>query len=101
MEEETRTVLPAVALRGRTVLPSTVIHFDINRVRSVRAVENAMLKDQKVFLVTQRDSTVEEPTQDDLYQIGTVALILVLLLSLSYVLAEALSRIPIIGKFIV
>ena len=75
MEEETRTVLPAVALRGRTVLPSTVIHFDINRVRSVRAVENAMLKDQKVFLVTQRDSTVEEPTQDDLYQIGTVALI--------------------------
>ena len=75
MEEETRTVLPAVALRGRTVLPSTVIHFDINRVRSVRAVENAMLKDQKVFLVTQRDSTVEEPTQDDLYQIGTVVLI--------------------------
>ena len=60
MEEETRTVLPAVALRGRTVLPSTVIHFDINRVRSVRAVENAMLKDQKVFLVTQRDSTVRE-----------------------------------------
>ena len=54
MEEETK-VLPAIALRGTTILPDMIVHFDISRPKSVRAVEEAMLGDQKIFLITQKD----------------------------------------------
>ncbi|MCD8153866.1 MAG: endopeptidase La [Clostridiales bacterium] len=66
-------ILPVVALRGTTVLPGMIVHFDVNRQRSVKAIEAAMLHDQKVFLLTQRDPEVEEPGFPELYQIGTVA----------------------------
>ena len=65
--------LPVVALRGMTILPDMVIHFDVSRERSVKAIEEAMLRDQRVFLVTQKDVQVENPGPDDLYRIGTIA----------------------------
>ena len=72
MEEKIIT-LPAIALRGLTVLPEMIQHFDISREKSVSAVEYAMVGEQNVFLVTQRNPETEEPTTDALYQIGTIA----------------------------
>lgn len=65
--------MPAVALRGLTILPGMIAHFDISRERSLRAVEEAMEQDQKIYLVTQRNVDSEDPTQEDLYQMGIVA----------------------------
>ena len=72
MEEQIMN-MPAVALRGLTILPGMIAHFDISRERSLRAVEEAMEQDQKIYLVTQRNVDSEDPTQDDLYQMGIVA----------------------------
>ena len=71
MTEEIKHI-PAVALRGMTILPAMIVHFDISREMSVKAVEQAMLKDQKLFVVTQKDPEVSEPVMDDLYRIGTI-----------------------------
>ena len=71
MTEEIKHI-PAVALRGMTILPAMIVHFDISRERSVKAIEQAMLKDQKLFVVTQKDPEVSEPVLDDLYRIGTI-----------------------------
>lgn len=68
-------VLPAIALRGTTILPGMIVHFDVSRERSVKAIEAAMLHDQKIFLITQKDPEVENPGVRDLYQIGCVAYI--------------------------
>ena len=65
--------MPAVALRGLTILPGMIAHFDISRERSLRADEEAMEQDQKIYLVTQRNVDSEDPTQEDLYQMGIVA----------------------------
>lgn len=65
--------MPAVALRGLTILPGMIAHFDISRERSLRAVEEAMEQDQKIYLVTQRNVDSEDPTQEELYQMGIVA----------------------------
>lgn len=65
--------LPAVALRGIVILPGMMVHFDISRPRSIHAVEQAMMEDEKIFLVAQRNPDTDEPAQDDLYQIGTIA----------------------------
>lgn len=65
--------MPAVALRGLTILPGMIAHFDISRERSLRAVEEAMEQDQKIYLVTQRNVDSGDPTQEDLYQMGIVA----------------------------
>ena len=65
--------LPVVALRGMTILPGMVIHFDVSRERSVKAIEQAMLREQRVFLVTQRDVQTEQPGPEDLFRIGTIA----------------------------
>lgn len=65
--------IPMVALRGMTILPEMVVHFDLSRERSIEAVQAAMSDEQKVFLVTQRDIEVEDPGQQDLYHVGTVA----------------------------
>lgn len=72
MEEQIMN-MPAVALRGHTILPGMIAHFDISRERSLRAVEEAMEQDQKIYLVTQRNVDSEDPTQEDLYQMGIVA----------------------------
>ena len=67
--------IPLVALRGMTLLPSMIVHFDISREKSIRAVEEAMTQDQKIFLVTQKSPEVEQPRFGDLHRIGTVAVI--------------------------
>lgn len=69
------SILPAIALRGTTILPEMIVHFDVSRERSIHAIEAAMMKDQQIFLVTQKDPEMETPGILDLYQIGTVAYI--------------------------
>lgn len=72
MENEAM-ILPAVALRGITVMPDMIVHFDVTRERSVQAIEKAMQGEQKVFLVAQRNSEVDETEIEDLYKIGVTA----------------------------
>ncbi|WP_349947839.1 endopeptidase La [Lacrimispora sp. BS-2] len=67
--------MPVIALRGMTVLPKMMLHFDISRTKSIAAVEKAMVGEQKVCLVTQKNSEEADPGIEDLYQVGTVALI--------------------------
>nr|WP_295285838.1 endopeptidase La [uncultured Blautia sp.] len=69
------SILPAIALRGTTILPGMIVHFDVSRERSIKAIEAAMLHDQKIFLVTQKDPEVEKPELSELYQVGTIAYI--------------------------
>lgn len=68
-------ILPAIALRGTTILPGMIVHFDVSRERSVKAIEAAMLHDQKLFLITQIDPEVETPGISGVYHVGTVAYI--------------------------
>lgn len=67
--------MPVIALRGMTVLPKMMLHFDISRTKSVAAVEKAMVGDQRVCLITQKNPEEADPGINDLYQVGTVALI--------------------------
>ena len=68
-----RLTIPVLTLRGLTVFPQLLLHFDVGRDASIRALEEAMEENQEIFLVTQRDLTVENPGKRDLYAIGTVA----------------------------
>lgn len=70
-----KLIMPAVALRGLTVYPDMIIHFDLSRSKSIEAVEQAMMGDQRVFLVPQIDTEVESPGVDQLYHVGTVAIV--------------------------
>lgn len=70
--QETEWKLPAVALRGMTILPEMITHFDVSRSRSVKAVEKALTQEQKLFIVTQRNPETENPAQDDLFVMGTI-----------------------------
>ncbi len=72
MSENNRRV-PVVALRGMAILPGMLIHFDVNRTTSIVAIESAMENDQLILLMTQRDTEVENPKQNDLYKIGIIA----------------------------
>lgn len=65
--------LPTVALRGLTILPGMVAHFDVSREKSIKAVEEAMMDEQEIFLLTQKNPEEEEPTAENLYSIGLVA----------------------------
>lgn len=65
--------LPTVALRGLTILPGMVAHFDVSREKSIKAVEEAMMDEQEIFLLTQKNPEEEEPTAQNLYSIGLVA----------------------------
>lgn len=69
------TCLPVVTLRGLTILPGMVIHFDLSRDCSMESVERAMIGDQRLLVVTQKDASQEEPGLKDLYDVGTVTLI--------------------------
>ena len=71
--EEQIINMPAVALRGLTILPGMIAHFDVSRERSLRAIEEAMEQDQRIYLVTQSNVDREDPTQEDLYRMGIVA----------------------------
>ena len=72
MEEKILTI-PAVALRGMTILPGMIAHFDISRERSLKAVEASMREEQQIFLVTQKDVEQENPKLEDLFSMGVVA----------------------------
>ncbi|MCD7982471.1 MAG: endopeptidase La [Clostridiales bacterium] len=65
--------MPAVVFRGVTILPGAVTHFDINHPKAVQSVRTAMREGGRIFLVTQRDMRIKEPTEDDLYRVGLVA----------------------------
>ena len=71
--ESITAAIPVLALRGLTVFPHLMLHFDVGRAASIQALEEAMGENRAIFLVTQRDLTVENPSQNDLYTIGTVA----------------------------
>ena len=64
--------MPAVALRGMTILPGMITHFDVSRSRSAKAVERSVAQDQKLFVVTQKDPETENPDKDGLFSIGTI-----------------------------
>lgn len=68
-------IMPVVALRGLTILPGMVLHFDVNRPKSVAAVEKAMVGDQRLFLVAQRHPEIVDPELGELFQVGTVAIV--------------------------
>ena len=65
--------LPAVALRGMVILPEMITHFDVTRVRSVKAVERALTQEQRLFITAQKDPEDETPDMDRLFLTGTVA----------------------------
>ncbi len=92
--------IPAIALRGMTVLPGVVAHFDISRDKSIKAIETAMNENQKIYLVTQRDTEVDTPKLDDLFEIGTVAdikQVIKMQNNIVRVLAEGVNRARILG----
>lgn len=65
--------LPLLPLRGLTVFPYMILHFDVGRVKSIKALEEAMINNQLIFLVTQRDAKNDSPNSDDIYKIGTIS----------------------------
>lgn len=89
-----KMVLPTIALRGMTVLPDMVIHFDINRKKSIHAVEKAMQTNETIFLLTQKDIDTANPVQDDLYFVGTVAKVKELIK-----LPKGIVRVLVAGKY--
>jgi len=72
LDNETRS-LPMVALRGLTIMPEMIVHFDVSRERSIAAIQQAMVEEQEIFLVAQKSIETENPGQDDVYEIGIVA----------------------------
>lgn len=64
--------IPLIPLRGLTVFPNVVVHFDVGREKSIAAIEQAMLEEQEVFLAAQKDSAIENPSKDEIYTIGTI-----------------------------
>lgn len=67
--------IPAVALRGLTILPDMMIHFDLSRKKSILAVEESMMRDQRLFLVTQKDQNHPEPADEDVYTVGCIVVV--------------------------
>ncbi len=74
-KKKAKQLLPLIPLRGLMVFPHMVLHFDVGRQRSISALEQAMMEDQKVFLVAQKDGDVDEPGMEDMCRVGTVALV--------------------------
>lgn len=70
-----RKSLPMVALRGMTIMPEMVVHFDVSRERSIAAIQEAMVEEQKIFLTAQKSIETEDPGQEDVYDVGTVGTI--------------------------
>ena len=75
MKDMIEKTMPIVALRGMVVMPGMLMHFDVSRQKSIAAVEQAMMSDQMLFIVAQKDEKIEHPTQEDLYDVGTIAMI--------------------------
>ena len=72
-EEQSMLTMPVIPLRGMTILPGAIIHFDLNREKSVQALEYAMMKGSRIFLTAQKDAGVDDPGEEDLYRMGTVS----------------------------
>ncbi len=73
MAKDKQIQIPLLATRGITVFPNMIIHFDVGRKNSIQAIEKAMIDDEKILLVSQKDAKVEDPTSEDLYDVGTIA----------------------------
>ena len=73
VEPNTVVTMPVLALRGLTIFPNMLLHFDVGRDTSIKALDQAMSEGLPIFLVAQRDLSVEEPGQEDLYHIGTIS----------------------------
>ena len=71
-EKRIALLMPVVALRGLSILPGMIIHFDLSRVKSIHAVEQAMLKKLPLFVISQKDELVDDPAFEDLYDVGTI-----------------------------
>ena len=69
---EERTVMPCIPLRGLLIFPNTVLHFDVGREKSIKALEAAMNNDKILFVSSQKDENILIPTQEDYYKVGTV-----------------------------
>ena len=67
--------LPLIPLRGLTLFPYMVLHFDVGREKSIQALDAAMMENQEILLVTQKDPRVEDPTEEDIYEMGTICTI--------------------------
>ncbi len=72
-QKKNRAQMPLLALRGLTVFPNMILHFDVGRPKSIHALEQAMVNDQFIFLVAQKDAKKEQPEAEDLFEMGTVA----------------------------
>jgi len=75
MTHDIPVTMPALALRGLTVFPGMLIHFDVGREPSMKALEQSMTTAQPIFLITQKDLSVEQPKRNDLYDVGTIAVV--------------------------
>mgnify|MGYP002398744583 CR=1 FL=1 len=73
MENKKLESLPLIPLRGLSIFPYMVLHFDVGRDKSINALEEAMIRDQHILLTTQKDVDVDLPTPDDFYRIGAVS----------------------------
>lgn len=92
---EKRYVLPMIPLRGLTIFPYMVLHFDIGREKSIKALEEAFMRNQLVFVTTQKDPEIEDPSVDDVYKVGTITKVKQILKlpgELIRVLVEGISR---------
>ena len=69
---DNKRTLPLIPLRGLTIFPNMVLHFDVGREKSIQAVDTAMLSDEEIFLAMQRDIELDNPTESDISKIGTV-----------------------------
>lgn len=73
MNQQTTKVMPLLALRGILVFPNMIMHLDVGREKSVAALEKAMVEDNEIILVSQRQANLDHPKPEDLYSVGTVA----------------------------
>lgn len=72
-ENNKKTIMPTIATRGLVAFPKMVMHFDIAREKSIKAIEQALATDRKIFLAAQREIMIEDPSTDDIYNVGVVA----------------------------
>ena len=80
-----KQVLPLLPLRGLTVFPHMILHFDVGRIKSIKALEEAMINNQLIYLVAQKDAKNDSPEEDDIYSIGTICKVKQLLKLLRYI----------------
>jgi len=73
MSEKNNRQLPVLPLRGVLIFPYMVIHLDVGRSKSIHAIEEAMIQDKQIFLATQKEAETDEPNEDDIYKVGSIA----------------------------